>query len=97
MAIYDVGASTGPEPYTHKGEECALVLKGKLEIQIGYFTYVIEKDDSISFSCEIPHRIRNVGKIPAVSNMVYYTAFVLGKNILYKEENYAIWNNECGF
>lgn len=67
MAIYDVGASTGPEPYTHKGEECALVLKGKLEIQIGSFTYVLEKDDSISFSCEIPHRIRNVGKIPAVS------------------------------
>lgn len=67
LAIYDVGASTGPEPYTHRGEECALVLKGKLEIQIGSFSYILGKDDSISFSCEIPHRVRNVGKVPAVS------------------------------
>jgi len=67
LAIYEVGASTGPEPYTHRGEECALVLKGKLEIEIGSFVYTLEKDDSICFSCEIPHRMRNVGKIPAVS------------------------------
>jgi transcriptional regulator with XRE-family HTH domain len=67
LAIYEVGAGTGPEPYTHRGEECALVLKGKLEIEIGSFVYTLERDDSISFSCEIPHRVRNVGKIPAVS------------------------------
>jgi transcriptional regulator with XRE-family HTH domain len=67
LATYEVGASTGSEPYTHRGEECALVLKGKLEVQIGSFVYVLKKDDSISFSCEIPHRVRNVGKIPAVS------------------------------
>jgi transcriptional regulator with XRE-family HTH domain len=67
LAIYEVGATTGPEPYTHRGEECALVLKGKLEIEIGSFLYTLEKDDSISFNCETPHRVRNVGKIPAVS------------------------------
>ena len=67
LATYEVGADTGPNPYTHRGEECALVLKGKLEVQIGSFVYVLKKDDSISFSCEIPHRVRNVGKIPAVS------------------------------
>jgi transcriptional regulator with XRE-family HTH domain len=67
LAIYEVGASTGSEPYTHRGEECALVLKGRLEVQIGSFVYVLKKDDSISFSCEIPHRVRNIGKIPAVS------------------------------
>jgi mannose-6-phosphate isomerase-like protein (cupin superfamily) len=67
LAIYEVGANTGPEPYTHRGEECALVLKGKLEVEIGSFVYALKKDDSISFSCEIPHRVRNVGKIPAVS------------------------------
>ncbi len=67
LAFYGVGASTGPKPYTHRGEECALVLKGKLEVQIGSSVYKLEKDDSISFSCEIPHRIRNVGKVPAVS------------------------------
>lgn len=64
LAIYEVGTSTGPEPYTHRGEECALVLKGKLEIEIGSFVYTLEKDDSISFSCEIPHRVRNKGRFP---------------------------------
>ncbi len=67
LAIYEVGASTGNEPYSHRGEECALVLKGKLEVEIGSFAYILGKDDSISFSCEIPHRVRNVGRVPAVS------------------------------
>jgi transcriptional regulator with XRE-family HTH domain len=67
LAIYDAGASTGAAPYTHRGEECALVLKGRLEIEIGSSTYLLEKDDSISFSCEIPHCVRNAGKGPAVS------------------------------
>ena len=67
LAIYEGGASTGPVPYTHRGEECALVLKGKLEVLIGGSKYRLEKDDSISFSCEIPHRVRNAGKGQAVS------------------------------
>ena len=67
LALYDVGASTGPKPYTHKGEECALILKGALEVQIGSSVYVLRRDDSISFSCQIPHRVRNVGNVQAVS------------------------------
>ena len=67
LAFYDVGANTGTKPYSHRGEECALVLKGKLEIQIGSSIYILEKDDSITFSCEIPHRVRNVGKVLATS------------------------------
>lgn len=67
LAIYEAGANTGSAPYTHRGEECALVLKGRLEIEVGSSTYLLEKDDSISFSCEIPHRIRNAGKGSAVS------------------------------
>ena len=67
LAIYDAGASTGAVPYTHRGEECALVLKGKIEIQVGGSAYRLERDDSISFSCEIPHRVKNVGRGQAVS------------------------------
>jgi transcriptional regulator with XRE-family HTH domain len=67
LATYEVGADTGDKPYTHRGEECALVLRGKLEVQVGSSVYQLEKDDSISFSCEIPHRVRNLGKVPAVS------------------------------
>jgi len=67
LAIYEVGATTGPKLYTHRGEECALVLKGNLEIQLSNSVYRLGKDDSISFSCEIPHRVTNVGKCPAIS------------------------------
>ena len=67
LAFYDVGATTGAKPYSHRGEECALVLKGKLEVQIGSSTYLLSKDDSITFSCEIPHQVRNVGEGQAVS------------------------------
>jgi len=67
LAFYDVGATTGPKPYSHRGEECALVLRGKLEIRIGSSAYILSRDDSITFSCEIPHRVRNVGKGQAVS------------------------------
>jgi len=67
IAFYDVGATTGPRPYSHRGEECALILRGKLEVQIGSSSYVLSKDDSITFSCEIPHRVKNIGRVPAVS------------------------------
>ena len=67
LAFYDVGATTGAKPYSHRGEECALVLKGKLEVQVGSSTYILSKDDSLTFSCEIPHQVRNVGKGQAVS------------------------------
>lgn len=48
-------------------EECGLVLEGRLQIQIGSFIYTPEKDDSLCFSCEIPHRVRNLDQVPAVS------------------------------
>ena len=62
LAFYERGANTGPRLYTHRGEECALVLKGKLQIQVGSSVYVLEKDDSITFKCEMPHRVSNAGK-----------------------------------
>jgi DNA-binding XRE family transcriptional regulator len=67
LAIYEPGATTGPKLYSHRGEECALVLSGKLAVQLANSTYVLQKDDSISFSCEIPHFVTNLGKVHAVS------------------------------
>jgi transcriptional regulator with XRE-family HTH domain len=66
LAIYEVGATTGPTLYSHRGEECALILKGQLEIQLLSSVYKLEKDDSISFSCEIPHSVTNVGRTQAI-------------------------------
>ncbi len=68
--IYDVfepGASTGEEPYTHPGVECGLILEGELEVQVGEDTYVLRKGDSITFSSETPHRKTNIGQSRSTS------------------------------
>ncbi|HHY46522.1 MAG TPA: cupin domain-containing protein [Firmicutes bacterium] len=68
--IYDVfepGASTGDELYTHPGVECGLILEGELEVQVGEDIYLLGKGDSITFSSEVPHRKRNPGKTKSIS------------------------------
>lgn len=68
--IYDVfepGASTGEDLYTHPGVECGLVLEGELEVQVGDQVYILGKGDSITFSSETPHRKRNVGEGKTIS------------------------------
>lgn len=68
--IYDVfepGACTGEDLYTHPGVECGLILEGELEVQVGEEIYVLKKGDSITFSSEEPHRKRNPGKEQSIS------------------------------
>ena len=48
-------------PYTHDGEECGVVVQGKLEFTIGNQTCFLEEGDSIYFDASIPHKWRNVG------------------------------------
>ncbi len=48
-------------PYTHEGEECGVVVQGRLEFSIGNQTCILEEGDSIYFDASIPHRWRNVG------------------------------------
>jgi transcriptional regulator with XRE-family HTH domain len=65
--IFEPGASTGEDLYTHPGVECGLVLEGELEVQVGDQIHVLGRGDSITFSSEVPHRKRNVGKGQAIS------------------------------
>lgn len=62
LSEYQVGATTGDVHYTHPGEECGLVLQGRLELQVGDETYVLKAGDSIRFDCSVPHRLTNIGK-----------------------------------
>lgn len=62
LSEYQPGATTGDVRYTHAGEECGLVLQGRLELQVGEETYVLKAGDSIRFDCSVPHRLTNVGK-----------------------------------
>ena len=52
-------ADTG-EPYTHRGEEGGMVLKGRLEVTVGERVLVLEEGDSFNFPSTEPHRYRNV-------------------------------------
>ncbi len=55
------GSSTEHSPFQHEGEECGLVLQGKLEVHLGDDVFVLEAGDSIIFDSRRPHWYRNIG------------------------------------
>lgn len=61
-ARLDPGATTCDEPLTHPGEECMLVLKGQMKIEIGEEVYFLNAGDSIYYFSMIPHRVISVGE-----------------------------------
>lgn len=65
--VYEKGGSTG-EMYTHEGEECGLVLEGRLEVASEDKTYILEAGDSIVLDSTKPHKLTNIydGKTIAV-------------------------------
>ena len=61
-SIYEEGATSGEELYSHKGEEGGIVIQGTMEVTVGSEVHVLNEGDSIYFKADIPHRYRNVGK-----------------------------------
>jgi mannose-6-phosphate isomerase-like protein (cupin superfamily) len=55
------GSSFG-EPYTHEGYETNYILKGKVEITVGKYTYKAKKGDVVTFKSTLPHTFLNHGK-----------------------------------
>lgn len=58
------GGSKGA--YSHIGEECGIVLKGQLEINLNGKLYRLKKNDSFYFSSQEPHSWFNPGKTKTV-------------------------------
>lgn len=59
------GASSGAGRFIrHAGREYGIVLSGRLEVTVGFDTYVLEPGDSISFESSTPHRLSNAGDVP---------------------------------
>ncbi len=52
---------------SHEGEECGLVLKGKMLIKHGDKEYILEEGDSIYLDSSVPHRYINIGDELAIS------------------------------
>ena len=61
-SIYDEDAqSRDIELTTHAGQECDLVISGKLKVQVGDHTAILEAGDSIYYDSSTPHGMIAVG------------------------------------
>lgn len=67
LDIFEPGATTGEELYSHSGEECGLILEGELEVILEDKKYLLKKGDSITFKSTILHRKTNTGKFKSIS------------------------------
>ena len=74
--VYDVGGSSseGGRSSRHSGREYGLVLRGTLEVTVGFDVYELGPGDSISFESTVPHCLRNIGTEP-----VHGIWFVIGR------------------
>lgn len=57
--VFQPGAASGSEPYTHRGEEAGIVIAGSLNLWLGEQHIVLNEGDSFAFSSDTPHRYNN--------------------------------------
>ncbi|MFT4635319.1 MAG: transcriptional regulator with XRE-family HTH domain [Chitinophagales bacterium] len=58
---YQPGAGTGKHKITHEGEECGLILKGRLEVTVNGETMTLRPGDAYYFNSMQPHSFINSG------------------------------------
>lgn len=58
------GGGRGSEEYGHVGREMGVILEGEGELAIGGETHRLHPGDSVSYSSDVPHQLRNTGKAP---------------------------------
>ncbi len=61
---YQPGAGTGKHAITHEGEECGIVLNGRLDVTVADQTTVLTAGDAYYFRSDQPHQFRNSGNEP---------------------------------
>ncbi len=54
-------ATTADEPLSHPGEECCVVLRGTMRLELGEQAFVLNEGDAVQFDSGIPHRYINPG------------------------------------
>jgi transcriptional regulator with XRE-family HTH domain len=60
------GSATGESRRGHSGEELMLVVSGRMEVEYGADTTVLDRGDSIYLDGTIPHRMRALGDEPLI-------------------------------
>ena len=61
---YQPGAGTGRHAITHEGEECGLILKGRLQVTVGEQSAILRAGDAYYFRSNQPHSFMNPGSEP---------------------------------
>lgn len=61
MVTIKPGGSSGPDHYTHRGEESGLVLSGAMELWIEDECFILKEGDTFRFKSTQPHRFANAG------------------------------------
>jgi transcriptional regulator with XRE-family HTH domain len=72
LVEFPPGASTG-EKNAHEGEECHVVLKGKILAEQGEESYILEEGDTFSWCASVPHYVKNIGDEMAKVLIAIYT------------------------
>ncbi|GAB6094911.1 cupin domain-containing protein [Desulfatiferula olefinivorans] len=61
MLEIGVGSEKGDLEYGHTGKEFGIILEGSCDLVYGTSTYRLDEGDSVSFSSDIPHTLKNTG------------------------------------
>lgn len=61
---YQPGTTTGKHSITHEGEECGIILKGRLEVTVGEQTKTLKAGDAYYFKSTQPHYFKNLSREP---------------------------------
>jgi transcriptional regulator with XRE-family HTH domain len=64
------GDADGDVPTGHSSEECIVVLRGRVQVEVAGRVYQLAAGDSIKIHRELPHRIVGIGRRPAELLMV---------------------------
>ena len=67
-ARVEPGASSGPEPMTHPGEELFVLIEGSMRFTVDRAVFDLGPGDSIHFHTSRPHSWANPGDAPAVGH-----------------------------
>lgn len=61
------------EAHAHEGVECHLVLQGRIYVEQGEHSAMLEEGDSFSWNSCVPHYIKNIGEDIAIVLISIYT------------------------
>jgi quercetin dioxygenase-like cupin family protein len=70
--VVDIESDAEQEKSTHEGEEFIYVLSGKLSLEYGKDTHILEEGDSVYYDSIVPHRVLSAAREPARILAVIY-------------------------